>query len=194
MKSSSLLFFIILLGTSCNSHSRLDSANEAQVQDGARSHQAIAREIYSIQLEFKAALLNLGKTNAQVFAAEVERLADRLDIVSRDLDRQGAFSSSLREATLKKIDDSDKSFAALAEKRIQVGALQDDDAKIVSPAVTRYFDIWASVSDKAGLVIPAQGASGKRNNKGSDLRGLRGASPEGTNQPPPTNPPADGKR
>lgn len=171
----------LLLVTSCkpqpNSHLPNGDSTVVRTNGVIKNQEAIAKEIVSIEYAFGDAMVQLNNTNAVVFVAEVESLADRLDKISKELDALGLFPAGLREATLKKLNDDGEALAQLIQSRkasgsLKPGSLQPEVAKITDPAVDKYFSAMAPVMRKAGLLIEA-----KREASGINTNG------QGTNKP-----------
>jgi hypothetical protein len=163
MKPQIFALVSLLFVTSCNT--RQDAGLSDHKSKDARTHEkagrkeAIAKEIISIQYAFGDAVLHLRDTGATIFVAKVEALADRLERIAAELDRLGSFPASLREATLKRLDDDEKALPQLVKNRTRSGPLPPEIAKITNPAVDRYFSASGSVMLKAGLLIEAKGDS-----------------------------------
>jgi len=160
MKPQILALITLLFMASCNS--RQDAHPPASNSNGSRTHgeireqEAIAKEIAAIQHAFGDAMFHLDNANATNFVAKVGVLADRLGKISEELDRVGSFPTSLREATLKKLDDDENAFAQLGKGAVRNDSLQPEVAKITDPAVDRFFSVSGSVMMKAGLLVEAK--------------------------------------
>jgi len=140
---------------------------QKQVENSLEKRQeAIAKEIDSIEYAAGDALLRLNNTNAVNFAAEMNSLSDRLDKISKELDILGPFPASLREATLKKLDDVEKALLPRLQIKIKSMSPQPEVGEIMAPAVARYLSAGTSVKDKAGLLIGTKGESSGLNTNG----------------------------
>ena len=92
-----------------------------------------------------------------VLSVKVNALSDRLDKMAAQLDRTGPSTVTLREATLKRLDDDLKAFVNMSKGRTESPSLRPSIADITNPAVDRYFSASGSVMSKAGLLTPANG-------------------------------------
>ncbi|OQB89170.1 MAG: hypothetical protein BWX84_02546 [Verrucomicrobia bacterium ADurb.Bin118] len=160
MKPQIFALMALLFMASCNTRQNAylpdGDSNGLRTHGEIRGQEALAKEIVSIQHDFGDAMLHLDNTNATNFVAKVGVLADRLEKISEELDRAGSFPASLREATLKKLDDDEKAFAQLWKSTVRNDLLQPEVAKITDPAVDRFFSVSGSVMMKAGLLIEAK--------------------------------------
>ena len=128
-----------------------------------KRQEAVANEIVSIEYGFGDALLQLNNTNIVGFTTKMQPLADRLEKISKELDTLGPFPSDLREFTLKKLDDTEKTLP-------HIKPLQPEAVKII-PVMQKYVSAWISVTDKAGLLIEAKGELPGINTNGMELPG-----------------------
>ena len=166
-----LLFALIgsLLVTSCDAqtNSNLPSGGSTGLRTNGviENQEAIAKEIVSIEHAFGDAMLQFNNTNTVAFVTEVKSLTERLDRLSKEFDVTGTFPIGLREATLKQMDDIEKTSP-------HPRPLRPEDAKdvdTITSVTEKYISVWVSVTDKAGLSIGAKGeASGvDANNQGT---------------------------
>jgi hypothetical protein len=162
MNYSILALIGLLFVTACESQTNSNLSNGSFL--GTRTNgvlekqEAIAKEIVFVEREFGDAVVQLNHTNTVGFMAKVEPLVGRLEKASKELDTLGPFPAGLRDATLKKLDDAEKTLPHL-------GPLQPEAVKI-APVMGKYVSAWSSVMDKAGLLIEAKGASSGNNTNG----------------------------
>jgi hypothetical protein len=135
---------------------------QSAAPSATRSQEAIAREIVTIAVAFGNALTRDDDARC---AAEVESLAGRLDMISKELDRLGPLPPTVREATAKEIDNPGRIFT-VTNRIPTVSARLPEAQKLLENAGTRYFVAWGSVMDKAGLDIPVH-PNDRENNKPS---------------------------
>lgn len=180
MKSQIFALTALLFMASCSTRQDVylpdGDSHGSRTYGEIRGQEAIAKEIVSIQHVFGDAILYLDNTNATNFVAKVGALADRLERISEELDRLGSFPASLRETTLKKLDDDEKSFAQFGGSTARYDSLQPEVAKITSHAVDRFFSVSGSVMMKAGLLIEAREKSSGINTNGQETN--RNVSPK----------------
>jgi hypothetical protein len=155
MNYSILTLIGLLFATSCesqtNSHLSNGGFSGTRTNGVIEKQEAIAKEIVFVEHDFGDAVFQLNNTNAVGFMAKVDPLVDRLEKISKELDTLGPFPAGLRDTTLKKLDDTEKTLPHL-------GPLQPE-AVTITPVMEKYVSVWSSVMGKAGLLIAAKGES-----------------------------------
>jgi len=139
-----LLFLMLALCGCCETQ----KANVALEKRQA----AIANEIVS---NYTKAILNCKNTNAADFVTTSDSLANRLEVISKELDKSGPLPMDLRKATLEKLADLDKK--EVFEQNKMPPILQAQLTNTIIPIMQRYMSAWLSVMPKAGLVTDAKG-------------------------------------
>jgi len=155
MNYQALVLITLLFVTSCkfDSKSNLPNGDSTGVQTNEfpRKQDVVAKEIISIQYAFLDAVMNLNNTNASSFATKVKSLTDRVFLISKELDVLGPFPQSLREETLIKLNNAEKSNVSLHKNRDGAGTLKPEISSITNPLVNDFISAMTGVMMKAGL-------------------------------------------